>query len=544
MVEFATLLYPQPGTLHPVSDEEVRNRQSRPTQAYILDVADMTGEHYTPVFNGSVKKETYPKPNDPRNISVPKPATKAKFARYIYPLADHLIANASWYAFGRSPRDIAEAFAERATKEPWLLFADISRMDGNTSRRSRVLERICAMRAFHHSHHQELCDAMDEQIAVRAYTETGVEYATGYSRGSGSMETAEANSKNTAFIAYHAWRNTVKEDGTLHTPAEAYAKLYLYGGDDSADGPLDPAVLTRAANDMGFQVDVELVRRGDRGCNFLNRWFSPRVWYGSPSSMCNPLRAAAKFFVGPSSVAADPLPRFGERCSGYALTDMNTPVIGDLAFAGTRMLGHSLGTLTPYYGQFQSDDNWPNDDEDGWMYVELMHHIPDFDYDKFATALLRAVETGDPNQLLQLPLCTTPAEVAVPKSSSIIGDRVYEVIEKAVEVADDVGDDDYMSAEDEEVHVAEAAVPRVKDGVKASPCIHKVPGKCPCTWSVPARQDDEADGPYRSRLKEWTDKRNKAARNVARLFKVKFDNFTLAEAEAMALMAKRRRPAH
>ena len=120
-----------------------------------------------------------------------------------------------------------------------------------------------------------------------------------------------------------------------------------------------PDTLVAAFADLGFRAEVEVVRRGARGVNFLNRYYSRMVWYGSPNSMCNPRRALAKLFVGPESILADPLPRLGERLAGYAHTDANTPVLGPLAYLGARLLGSVKGELTSYHGQVDVADNWP-----------------------------------------------------------------------------------------------------------------------------------------------------------------------------------------
>ena len=190
------------------------------------------------------------------------------------------------------------------------------------------------------------------------------------------MDTAEGNSKVTAFAAYHGWRNTIVPGETrVHSPDEAYAKLGMYGGDDSADVNIDPDTLVAAFADLGFLAEVEVVRRGQRGVNFLNRYFSPQVWHGDPNSMCNPRRALAKLFVGPEALT-QPLVRLGERLAGYAHTDGNTPVLGPLSLVGGALLGSIKGEMTSYFGQISVEDNWPNLDEGEWMFGEFYHLSP------------------------------------------------------------------------------------------------------------------------------------------------------------------------
>jgi len=422
MVEFAERLIPVPHAGHPVGEDEVYDRQDRPSQRSILDEAGVTGAAYKRGWKAFVKKEVAEKPSDPRNISQAPPAAKLAYSKFMYAFHDEVMCSQDWYAFGKTPRQCAERVAAVLKNRKTAVMGDGNRFDGHVKRRMRILERICALRFFAVEHHSAVNECMDEQVGQPGVTTEGRRYKSGYTRGSGSLETSDFNSVGTAFIDYLAHCETVV-NGVKCTPDQAWARLGIFGGDDSLSGDIDPDVLVRAARDMGQDYEVQVVRRGELGVNFLNRWFSRAVFDGDTNSMARPDRALAKLWVGPAGLR-DPLERFAERCSGYYRMDKNSPVLGEIVTLAHELLGERVdGVLMPWDGKHSPEANWPNVDS-GWMVDVFNSAIEDFDWDRFRmwTATMRLVR--DPEMLLRAPLCTSAKDaVLITKKPCVVGDE-------------------------------------------------------------------------------------------------------------------------
>jgi len=426
MQEFIVFLVPVAHRGHPVGDDEVRFRQSSPSQRAILERASVTGNRFKRAWSSFQKRETYPKVTDPRNISVAEPATKLAYSRYMYAFTDDIMSEQDWYAFNKTPYETALRVCEVLLRSHWSICADGSRFDGHVCRRARILERMVMLRYFAPEHHSGLNEAMNDQISLPGTTEFGRRYNSGFSRGSGSLETANFNSILTAFIGYCAHRNTCV-NGARKSPEQAWASLGIYGGDDSLEGDVDADALQKSSELMGQKYEIEVIPRGSRGVEFLNRQFSEYVWEGDPNSMANPARLLAKLFVGPTNLV-DVLTRLAERLSGYRRMDGNSPVIGLITEVAEELLGdHIEGELMPYWGDCPADTNWPNEDS-GWMRDLFDEFIPDFDYGRFNNWIDRLWETRDPQLLLQAPLCTSAGvtESPVVKQTCIVGDALVD----------------------------------------------------------------------------------------------------------------------
>jgi hypothetical protein len=453
MFEFLERVIPIPHIGHPVGHDEVREKQSRPSQRAILEEASVTGELYKRAWSTFTKKEPAQKVTDPRNISQSPPATKLGYATYTYAFHDGVMCEQAWYAFAKTPAEIADRVVLLLAPAKIAVLSDASRMDGHIKRYLRLLERLAMLRYFARQYHGHLNQMMDEQIALPATTEFGRRYFSGYGRGSGSAETADFNSLDTAFMAYCAHRNTTV-NGKKKTPEEAFQALGIYGGDDAMDADVDPEALVKSAQLCGQKYDVEVVRRGEIGVNFLNRWFGPDVWNGDVNSMANPARLLSKLWIGPKMLR-QPLIRFAERCSGYYRMDRNSPVIGDIVSVAHALLGeYTEGALMPWDGKHGLDTNWPNEKRE-WMWDIFEQSIPDFDENRFRTWIRGVAESGDARELLRAPLCTAAQSVPlVTKVAAVVGDEVVLPVpgqEAAVAPPDDKGKEELV------IEVAEKA---------------------------------------------------------------------------------------
>lgn len=426
-----------------------------------------------------------------------------------------------WYAFNKTPLEIAQRVTEILVDARWCVLADGNRFDAHVSRRARILERIVMLRYFARQHHSALNEAMDEQIGVSGTTECGRRYNSGYGRGSGSIETSNFNSLVSAFIGYCAHRNTLV-NGVKKTPEEAWASLGMYGGDDSIEGDVDPNALKFSSTQLGQDYEITTLVRGSMGVNFLNRFYGPDVWTGDPNSMANSKRLLAKLFVGPAALR-DVLTRLGERLSGYYRMDKNSPVIGEIARVSVDLLGESEeGELMPWDGTYDTDTNWPNEDS-GWMQTMFDSFIPDFDHERFASWISLMKSSADPSMLLQAPMCTDPSTPINVKLDSVVDDQLYQVPATPVEVPTPK---DYQEELENalaaafevppEVTEAQTAVPVPKplaakgkrSQQKASPAKTKPTNpKHPANWVVPPKKQGQSDKAYAKFVQRFEERR-------------------------------------
>lgn len=571
MKEFIEFLIPDSvkHTGVPADHDEVREKQPSPSQRAILAEADVTGDNYEESFDTFKKKETYPKVTDPRNITTMKPKVKQRYSCYIYAFDAGVMRYQPWYAFNKTPKEVAERVGEMLRFANHAVAGDGNRFDGHVNLHGRTLERMAMMRYFHPGYHSDLNESMDEQIAEPGRTEHGRKYNSGHSRGSGSGETADFNSIDTACSDYCALRQTTVNGRNL-TPEEAWAKLGLYGGDDSLTPDVDPDFVVKAAAVFGQDYEVEVYARGEPGVNFLNRFFGPDVWEGDINSMCNPARALAKLWVGPARYkpfSDEALERFAERASGYYRMDRNSPVLGEIVRNAHALLGERVdGELMPWDGKHSIEANWPNEDS-GWMNDMFLKFIPDFDFDRFRGWVSETILTHNSKMLLAPPLCVPvkqgPLEV---KQDCVVGDDIFQLPPKEKWEADDsseprdptglellqmrmaepaytnpfddfvVGDNsdsalgvsqspDYIADAMREVAKAAKLVPKVNDKgkriqeVKKVVCSHKPYFKkdgtrapCVCEWNEPKRRPNEDQVAYNLRLANWKTNRYAVAK--------------------------------
>jgi hypothetical protein len=450
MEEFIAQMVPDSiaGTLHPFPVEEVHDRQPRPTQRKKFEFgagiaawfAKKRKGHYNDEDrtkeSGSThqKTETYPKAAPPRNIFEPSDQMKVDWARFVYQISEMIMKNMPWYAFGKPPRELAERIAKMLTGADHANCSDASKFDGHVALICRMLEQALMLRAFAPQHHSHIIELMQANVGLNCYTAFSRYYFSGYSRGSGDAATADFNSMFTAYIDYCAARETLV-NGVKMTHKQAWACLLAYGGDDAININIDPNQIKKMAKLFGQEYEVETYPRGAAKVNFLNRYFSQYVWNGDENSMSDPQRALSKFFTCAKNVV-DPRKRVGERASGYYKMDRNTPVLGtlialihDVMFkdedwtTGTEI---SRESLSPWFGNVQLDNNWPNTDSD-WMEDMFYTFIPDFDMNTFKSWVYHCRTTMNADFIFRAPLCVPEIQddqTKVIKEPVVVGDEL------------------------------------------------------------------------------------------------------------------------
>lgn len=354
---FVTRLLPKAGTLVPLTFEEVSARQQKPSQKQDMVKASFV-DSVRSIVTSFIKKEAYGKPTDPRNITTFPADVKARYAAFIYPLMDY-VKQFPFYAFGRSPKKVAERVAEIATKcANRLSTPDLSRMDGHVELFPRTLERCILYRAFDETFHDEVEKCHDEAFGNTGITADGTRYEQGFSRGSGSMETSLFNTLDNLFIIFYAF---VLSGKTFDEAWQALSDYVVAGGDDSVVGELAPAFLITAAQHCGFVLLTDTFVRGQVGVNFLARIYGPHVWDGDTNSMCQPKRQLEKLHLTPQ-VPLSQAQKMFEKATSFNLTDSQTPVIGHWCRAVNRVCKGftSTGTLARFGDEYAPDEQYPN----------------------------------------------------------------------------------------------------------------------------------------------------------------------------------------
>lgn len=412
--EFAELLVPVSGILHPKDIDTVYDKQHRPSQRAIVNRALLNSnlmDEDKPI-ESFLKAEPYDGPKDPRIISTIPGKTKISYSAYTYAFAE-LLRTQRWYAFGKTPIQIAQRVGDIALKANVIHNTDYARFDGRVSNICRSLERIVMLRAFHEAYHADLAELLLTQYGQRAVTKNGVKYTTDYTRASGSPETADFNSEDNAFIAYITLRRTMV-NGEFLTPDQAWGALGIYGGDDGVTADVNPELYKRSANDLGHLLEVESVNRHELGVTFLSRYYSPYVWEGGLDSICDLRRQLVKLHTTvalPPHIS--PLEKLGEKLSGYGLTDYNTPILGtiiqtfELVYPEYYKNGiqdaHSKYLVANFNNNFVSSEQYPNQDICYWMGMYTEKWFKAFDNDLFFS-FINQVKNGNVN-ILSMPQC-------------------------------------------------------------------------------------------------------------------------------------------
>jgi len=417
MREFAAQLIPDDRvhTYDPVDMEEVYDRQGRPTQRRILEDAEGCAPQRNIIM--MLKKEAYSNVKDPRPISMINGPDKRDYSTFLYALED-IMKRQPWYAFGRTPQDIAIAVTQVLENANVALNSDYNRFDGHGSNIMRDLERVILMRAFRVCYHEQLLDLHRAQYNLRAFTRDDIYYDSKFIRGSGSPETSLFNSFVNAFIAFLALRMSYYH-GKFLDAKTAYFRLGLYGGDDGLTCDVNPDTYCRAASSVGQKLVVEPVQRGNFGIKFLARVYSKNVWFGDVNSCCDLPRQLSKLHVTVSlGPHVTPIMKLLEKVRSFILTDKNTPILGE--FCEAVMLIHqsvivkddATAPMRSWLSHVDVDKQYVNDGAE-WMFDYVAQVLPDFDYKKFKVWVASA---NSYDKLLSPPLFQEPtaATSAVP----------------------------------------------------------------------------------------------------------------------------------
>jgi hypothetical protein len=373
--EFLAILIPTPHVGHPVDITEVFDRQSRPSQRVLLNLADY--DVAKRIVTSFIKSEAYSGVKDPRVISPVNAVDKRDWSMFTYSFADFLKTE-QWYAFGRPPVEIASLVASVCSQACHSVTkTDYSRWDGWYGDILREFHRRMYLRYFSIIWHSIVMDLFDSGFDMPGNL-MGVRYNTESKINSGKANTSIDGSTGNKFIAYLAHRMS-KVNGRFKTPFEAYYSPGIYGGDDGLTADIDPEIYLKASRSVGTRLKAEPVLRGSFGIEFLSRMYGPDIWTGDPVSCCDIVRQLSKLHTTvnlPDNVT--PEAKLYTKVLSYLPSDKNTPVMGtycEKAFFLFRKkydlqyrtkLQHQAWDSRRYWDFFNFDVQYPNEPRD-WI---------------------------------------------------------------------------------------------------------------------------------------------------------------------------------
>jgi hypothetical protein len=404
------------GTLRPVDEEYLFEKQSKPSQKRILHEAEfLDGNNRVKSF---MKREAYSKINDPRLISTVNGPDKRDYSLFVYAMSE-VIKEQEWYAFGKTPDQIAARVVEISENaKVGIVKSDLSRMDGNWSEVARYFERRGMMLAFRAEHHSEISELMDRLVRCNAVTKNGVWYDTGLSKLSGEAGTSTMNTAFNSFLCFSTFRAMRTSSGWIDK-YDAWQRLGLYGGDDGFTADIVIHVYEKVCRKAGQKLEAAMVKRGEDGVDFLARQYSDQVWFGDVSSCCMFLRTLSKFHTTvhmPSNITQ--LDKLFDKSYALYLTDKNSPIVGEFVSKVVELCPTKkfLNLAGAWRETFDENKQYPNE-EGEWMLARFREELPDFDVDSFRSWLSEATSLTD---LLKNPNFMEKVEIEMKVGSVIV----------------------------------------------------------------------------------------------------------------------------
>lgn len=284
-------------------------------------------------FRCFIKGEPMLKLGAPRVISTIGDTLAYNYAPFIE-VVTRLLKRYPCYAFGHTPREIAERVATICTRARSVIISDYSKFDGSIRSVVRRFEEKIALRSVVPCQASELRALLRSQWgqgAIMGYGETRTKLRSKGipARASGSFETSAFNTQTNMMIGYLAYRM----DGRSHQSAwSQVTDACLFGGDDGLLSDLSQDALIRASELLGVTVECRVIERGQPGVEFLARDYGPGVWNGDPASMCDVRRVVTKLHLTATPLVTAPR-RLAEKLVNLILNDPDTPVIRDIIAA-------------------------------------------------------------------------------------------------------------------------------------------------------------------------------------------------------------------
>lgn len=151
------------------------------------------------------------------------------------------------------------------------------------------------------------------------------------------------------------------------------------------------------------------------------------MWHGDNNSCCDIKRQMSKLHTTPNLPAnVSNQEKLLEKCRSYALTDANTPFMGDYVRAVLRSWGTEVAISEKTQGMriwnSDLDDSiqYPNTQAD-WMFTLLREQLPTLDYDQFMRDL---EERKSVFEYMSMPVQALPLAPKVAMITVVDGEEV------------------------------------------------------------------------------------------------------------------------
>jgi len=344
--DFYQQLYPNKIKL--AEEEEVRERQNRPTQRRILDDASAAyGPNYHPSepLRQFGKMEPVASPSTDnggevkakRIITIMDGESKYLLSRATIAMS-RAIKQCHFYVFGKSLTDVAkqvDALCAQAIEltDGQVLETDISKMDGSVNPFFRLCDDIRDDIAFEDNEAKMIIEARHGTYNRKtAVPGNGISQG-GTELGSGSPDTSQGQSERAALMEYI----TLRDSGAGHELA--FSRIGLHGGDDGLSMYSDPQVYKRVCGDLGMTLKVKTVdiNTPEGRPMFLGRIYGDGIGRGELDSMASPTRLLSQLPYTRSTLGQVVVGR--TKAFAAALNDKNTPYAGPLCERILKTLG-------------------------------------------------------------------------------------------------------------------------------------------------------------------------------------------------------------
>jgi hypothetical protein len=361
--------------LHPVTSRELvmnmaGKQLKRLTNFLEQGVASIRGKAF-------LKAEAYQDEKDPRIISDMPEDNREESGTFAGPMGEFL-KTMPWYAFGKTPSEIAHRVATICSEATEVTTTDFSRFDGHFTNFlvDFIIELWSALFPDFKMRVRELVRKTFDTPMI--FGSSGYAYDPGMSIRSGWWWTSHAGSVTNAFVNYACLRHKGM------TPREAYESLGIYGGDDGLTAGITAEEFNATALRFSLSAKAESFHRehSPLGVNFLARFYGPDVWFGDPSSICDVPRQMSKFHATPklpSNVTWKD--KLHEKTLAALLSDAQTPVFGDFLNHSKAFLEKERSfdspevvrkELRPYVFTVDTESQYPQHSvfQWGFMYLE------------------------------------------------------------------------------------------------------------------------------------------------------------------------------
>jgi hypothetical protein len=324
-------------SMYPLPFDEVNDLMAKPSQRadylrVIGDLVDMMDR-----VDAFVKKEPMNNPSKAGRIIQPMSKDhKVYSAQYSLAYAK-ILKTMDWYAFGKTPREIADRVHEVCHKFATAAVSDYSSYDTTHGELAYELWESDVVYVTAEEHKEAVAETLRKECDLIGRTPLGKKFDTRKMNCSGSTATSNRNSTMNAKKAWFALYKTAIKLGYQNPRLWATERLGVYGGDDGMTMEIDVECYKQVARDLGFILKVESSGPTNEPITFLARTYSnPSAHNGSMSDVP---RAAKKLHLTTANKDVSDFEVMARKALALSITDANTPLLSQVSALMARTAG-------------------------------------------------------------------------------------------------------------------------------------------------------------------------------------------------------------